>query len=220
MTSKLLAFGCSYTYGEGLEDCWNLKSKNSENLPPSIFAWPSILGENLNLEVQNLSIPGASNKLISHIILNTDISENDTVVILWTHKARHDILLDLNYYQRLLPSDKRRNTKTFFRDEFKFYINPGLASYFYTRFYNDLDFTIESLQKINHINYYLKSKKIKCYHFSIEEFNSEKIKWNDANITTVKFDKQLGKALDNSHPSAAAQEKLAREILEVIQNDH
>ena len=53
---RLIAFGCSNTYGQGLEDCHILP--NFPGPSPSKTAWPNTLGNLLNCsEVINQSKP-------------------------------------------------------------------------------------------------------------------------------------------------------------------
>lgn len=85
--SRLVAFGCSYTYGHGLPDC-----HLGTNLPgpkPSDLAWPSVLAKLLELEVVNRSNPGASNLHILWNLLNFKFKKDDICVVLWTHLHRH-----------------------------------------------------------------------------------------------------------------------------------
>lgn len=72
---KLIAFGCSFTRGDGLVD------RVSQ-------AWPAVLGGLLDLETENHGIQGASNKEIWRKILNTPIEPDDTVIVCWTFSQR------------------------------------------------------------------------------------------------------------------------------------
>jgi len=74
---RLIAFGCSYTEGIGL---------NKEE------TWPDVLANKLNLECINNGTSGASNKQILHNVLNFNFSPNDIVIILWTFHSRHCII--------------------------------------------------------------------------------------------------------------------------------
>jgi lysophospholipase L1-like esterase len=67
---RLVTFGCSNTYGVGLD------SRDD--------AWPSVLGDHLGLEVINNGIPGASNLEILHNILKYDFKHGDIVIAMWT----------------------------------------------------------------------------------------------------------------------------------------
>ena len=43
---RLVAFGCSYTYGHGLPDC--IMAKGRAGKRPSKFAWPYLLAKKLD----------------------------------------------------------------------------------------------------------------------------------------------------------------------------
>ena len=71
---RLIAFGCSDTYGDGLEH-------------PS-HGWPAILAKEFNLNLINKAIPGASVKRTTFTIQEFDFLRNDQVVILWPYYTR------------------------------------------------------------------------------------------------------------------------------------
>ena len=73
--SRLVAFGCSYTYGYGLSDCHIEPNKPGPN--PSKLAWPSLLANMLDLEVVNCSNIGASNIHILWRLINFDFKNDD-----------------------------------------------------------------------------------------------------------------------------------------------
>ena len=84
---RLIAFGCSNTYGQGLEDCYVPPGPGPR---PSKTAWPNTLGNLLNCsEVINQSAPGASNKLIWKTIVDFNFKQDDLVFIMWSHLERH-----------------------------------------------------------------------------------------------------------------------------------
>ena len=86
---RLLAFGCSFTVGQGLPDVY-------PEIKPSSYAWPSVLGNMLGYEVVNNGSPGAGNAEIAAKILRTDFKEDDLCVILWSHFTRYDYFVYRN----------------------------------------------------------------------------------------------------------------------------
>ena len=72
---RLLTVGCSWTYGDELE-----------NIQEHRFS--SILGRKLGADVVNLAKNGYSNHAIARIFLETDISEYDLVLVQMTHPSR------------------------------------------------------------------------------------------------------------------------------------
>ena len=80
--SRLIAFGCSLTYGFGLPDCYVSDMQHGPN--PSVHAWPALTATALKLDIVNKAISGASNLKILNEILNFDFNIEDTVIILWS----------------------------------------------------------------------------------------------------------------------------------------
>jgi hypothetical protein len=92
--SKLVTFGCSFTFGSGLPDCCN-----NNCLVPSNYAWPSILGKELSLIVDNQSLPGSSNFEILQHILKYNFCESDIAVIMWTLPDRDLVFKDSLFFK-------------------------------------------------------------------------------------------------------------------------
>jgi hypothetical protein len=69
--SRIVAFGCSFSYGHYLDD-------------PNTQAWPAILGKLLNVSSINKSRNGASNLEILTNILKFNFKPDDIVVVGWT----------------------------------------------------------------------------------------------------------------------------------------
>jgi len=77
-SGKLLAVGCSYTFGA---ECDNNET------------WPSILAEKLNMDCVNLGQKGVGNECIYSKTLDAITTEDyDLVVIMWTEFMRTDWL--------------------------------------------------------------------------------------------------------------------------------
>lgn len=83
--TRLVAFGCSFTYGSKLLDC------PADSKTPSAMSWPAILGRKLDCLVINKGIPGAGNLQILYEILNFKFEPDDIVVILWSNISRGTI---------------------------------------------------------------------------------------------------------------------------------
>lgn len=88
---RLIAFGCSNTYGHGLLDCKAL-SGWGHGPTPSKYSWPFQLGKMLKVgKVINQGNPGASNKEIAKAITDFDFDKDDLVVVGWSFIERHCI---------------------------------------------------------------------------------------------------------------------------------
>ena len=73
---RLLTVGDSFTYGDELSD---------QNL-----AWPYLLANKINYQVDNLARPGESNTaILRNAMLNADSA--DLVIIAWSHYARMEM---------------------------------------------------------------------------------------------------------------------------------
>lgn len=96
--ARLIAFGCSYTYGQGLPDC----HKNGNIGPnPSNLAWPSLVAAKLGITVQNLAFPGSGNAEILDKVLRFKFERDDICMIIWSHFVRYDHFKVIsNYHPR------------------------------------------------------------------------------------------------------------------------
>lgn len=194
---RLIAFGCSLTYGHGLKDCFETLDK------PSEYAWPSIVSKYMNRECVNKSNPGASNKRIWNNIINFNYRENDIVFVLWTYPERTSII--------------KRNSVVD--------IGPWMDSVYYN-LYDEYDSNLMSKLFINHSNMFLTEKNIKVYNLVAGEGTDDIINLNNkiANNLPVyiyKLKKKYPKALDKNHPGQECHYAFAKEILNClgIEND-
>src|SRR6056297_1465073 len=104
--SRLITFGCSHTYGQGLSDC---RVNTYEPGPtPSKFAWPQVLADKLNLECVNMSEPGTSPKRNWYSITNFDFNEDDIVIVKWPNPNKTCIIKE-DKIEHLAPWDKSNN---------------------------------------------------------------------------------------------------------------
>ena len=79
MKKKLLAIGCSFTYGEELPD-------------PATQAWPALLAQDIDYELTNLGVCGGSNDYIFRTAIEaTALADYDLVVIQWTERSRAEV---------------------------------------------------------------------------------------------------------------------------------
>lgn len=211
--SRLVTFGCSHTYGHGLEDC--IIEGNRPGPLPSKFAWPNHLGNMLGLETINMARPGASNLEILCNILKFDFQDTDIVVILWTDHAR-----DLVF----IPYPTGPNGLGFMPiGTWMTLEDNGVDVESWLKVHNDYDLYVRSLMNIHHAESYLENKKIKNKSFSINQKNlshtfPDFLKINNlsnAELWDLMFF-QYDKALDGGHPGPIAQQKLAEEIYKHI----
>ena len=85
---KILAIGCSFTFGSELPDDIGGTTVNN---PPSQLSFPSILGKIVNAQVTNLGLPGGSNSRTFRLAVNETLKEDyDLVICAWTDNSRAD----------------------------------------------------------------------------------------------------------------------------------
>ena len=215
--SKLYAFGCSHTWGEGQADCLNYNNDRGQNTSatPSQYAWPALLGKMLDKEVVNLGRPGCSNRYISQQILNTAIQKNDMVVVLWTEHNRSTIFPTESIQLAKVATNihPTRNTKVS-KNYYKWIHNP----------YNSF---LESLEAVNLANYALQKHR-HVYNFKADFASGRNIgalddayeypKWNKVTLINQSLH-YVDLAPDNDHPGPESQKLIARDMLERITNN-
>ena len=185
---RIIAFGCSYTYGHGLPDC--LDKDGYPGVYPSNFAFPALLSKKLNCEYINLGKSGNSNKEIWHDILNFQFRENDISIVTWTYYDRYCII----------KPDKIQRINPWIKKERIFYMNYN----------NRNDMILDFYNRLNHIQLYLDKIKITNLNYIVEENNMLPPDWNFTNIIG-KFE-MLDKATDNCHPGIQSHAVFADEI--------
>lgn len=149
--NKIFAFGCSQTFGHGLEDCY--REENGfyhAGGEPSKFAYPQLIGDAVGKEVINLSRPGASNKhILQQIKLNqSEINKDDIVIIHWTYIERHAVFVN----------DERDNLNIKSTDTDK------VSKLYYKHIYRDSDACIVTRWYMNYAHLTLKAQGVKSIH--------------------------------------------------------
>lgn len=197
--SRLVAFGCSYTYGHGLPDC--IKGKYDPGEVSSKFAWPELLAKSLDLECVNISRPGASNFEILDTLLNFNLQKDDLVVVLWTFFSRDMVFEDsaerkyihINYPPETIKSWVETHGPT----------DLMLRSWFY----------------MHHANCYLKIRNQDFYFLHVNQhpdFLKLKPSWADSiDILRTNFSRlarNYEKTPDNNHPGVAAHQAVTKLI--------
>ena len=200
---RLIAFGCSHTYGNGLDDCWIDKDRMAPK--PSQYAWPSVLSDMLNIECINMAIGGASNKQILDAVLNFDFRDDDITFIKWTHFDRYCVHLNDGTVFKIGNWKNDITNKSYFAHVHSFY-----DSY--------VDFCIRS----NYAKFYLDSEVIEHYHLTCADLYNpkyKKLKWDKATFLKSRlshYRDKYPKALDGLHAGKEAQYKYAESIYREI----
>ena len=159
---RLITFGCSYTYGQGLPDI-KLMPFTGYPISSSKLGWAALLSQKLKLELINVSYPGASNIEILYNILTFNFNPDDIVVIMWTHPVR-DIVFD-----KWTNTVSRRTRLGFWRKKkYKLWEDQIDVK----------DFITKTWIYIHHADIVLKEKKLKYIHYpqNIKEYEDYTIK--------------------------------------------
>lgn len=141
--NRLIAFGCSSTYGQGLPDC-----PTGIDQPPSRFAWPNLLSKELNLEEVNTSMWGVPNKSILLKILNFPFQKDDLAIVLWSFQHRGYIFENDGTPKSIMHT----NTDCEYQKDF-FMVH------------SEYDLVNDSILFMHHAGEYLKNKKITHLQF-------------------------------------------------------
>ena len=98
--ARLVAYGCSFTYGTGLSDSYYSYEPDWYGpLQPSLDqSWAAVAARELGMTVVNRGVPGASNLEILVRALRSAHEPGDILVFLWTHHPR-----DLTFTEQPIP---------------------------------------------------------------------------------------------------------------------
>ncbi len=193
-TRRLVAFGCSLTYGHGLADCYQENGREGPN--PSVQAWPSLVGKRLGIPIDNRGIPGGSNKEIWHDVMSSKFKEGDAVAILWTYINRHCLLFP-DYIDRYGPWRGSVRSKKWIEHHF-----------------NDYDATLDLLGKVDHVRHYLDKKKIKNFHYFADHYITKQTIFPEYNKPEKYFIRDvIDFARDGQHPGAKTQQAFADQLI-------
>lgn len=135
---RLIAFGCSYTQGIGLD---GLTYKEHEYYrspqdailyikPASEHAWPHLLADKLNLECINLGRGGSSPKFVYQMIKEFQFQTNDIVIIQWPSVSR-----------RVVWAEESVDSSTPYNPKIHIEFSPYdfIAEDYYRKYHTDFD---------------------------------------------------------------------------------
>jgi len=221
--SRLIAFGCSFTYGHGLPDC--LLANNEPGDQPSKFSWPYELGKLTNRQVLNLSVPGSSNQEILKRILSTEYMPDDLAVILWTHYSRDELYVDSTFHGHNKDEFGECTVPigSWMVDHDSYTAETRQLAKFYYLAHQDIDLLNRNWFRIHHAETYLNSINIKNRSFFVEgkTFIDSAMKYlnfknlSDLSLYSIMFEK-FDKADDGTHPGLEAHRQMALEIYKNI----
>lgn len=101
MITRVQAWGCSFTWGEGLDPPRLLGRQTA-----SAAAWPSLVAQSLGVPLLNHAEPGASNVWIADRITGTEFAQGDLVLIMWTWPQRTTRNIRQQQHQHILANSR------------------------------------------------------------------------------------------------------------------
>ena len=202
--ARLITFGCSCAFGQGLADCLNTDFLDIHSSSPSQLGWPSQVGQKLGVPVINKSWPAASNMEILYNILEFDYQEGDIVVIMWSNYLR-DV-----YFTSLFKFP-------FFRRRLGVWKKTALARKWIDNM-SEQDYIKKSWIYIHHAGLHLKNKNIKYIHYPAYPKELDKHKLPFLDIENYYSDGAVYNdiALDGSHPGPESHKLMAERIFNII----
>ena len=209
---RLVAFGCSHTFGEGITEV-DICRKGAQ---PSLYSWPTVLNRYLikkaNVRVLNYGEPGASNSLILQQIKQHTWKPKDIAVILFTYPTRYTHYEDEQVYTNILPG------RLMFKND--------MVNKYYYKMYTDYHIEKTNLIDIEHAYLFLKynnipfvSRFVKPLITEVQDQMSPDVK-RDMVTTLSHFaekncrDNLLGH--DNAHYSIQVHDAWARTLIKPI----
>ena len=207
MKHRLVTFGCSYTFGQGLPDCKSTRvfGCTFDSPTPSKLGWAQQVADALGLDLINKSIPGSSNLEILYAILEFEFKENDIVVIMWSHSLR-DMFIKTIF--NILP----------FRQKLGPWKTSSIALK-WTAQLSEHDYAMRTWIYMHHAGLYLGKNKIRFIHYpaTMQELNKFKM----PTLTIDNLHKQgiihLDQCVGDTHPGLKSNAATANIITGILQ---
>jgi hypothetical protein len=216
---RIIASGCSFTYGHGLKDCFSPPLGHGPN--PSKFAWPSVVANLTNSECINVSAPGGGNNRIIKQLLEVDLNEGDIVTVLWSYTTRgteFKINETLNHGEW---DENYLKSRLEYSNALDLYLKNTISIYNFTKYLESKNVKIiyqfiDELTNINKDNIHtpLFTKlwaELEKYDYSNSTFNEAQLLLKNGYIQ--------GFALDGRHPNEVWHNELGQRVYNVIDNN-
>ena len=209
--ARLIAFGCSFTYGHGLPDC---AIGNDAGPEPSQHSWPALLADKLGRSVVNMSRPGSGNTEILWKLINFDFEPDDLCVIMWSYFTRSEFYVFTEDPKGFRIKEDKNNPR--------FYLNEDMFLQ-----HN----IIANLLTMDHAARYLEDLNIKSYAIIGPKRVDNKLKVGSGNFYFREHDKinisnldlsfDLTQCiedagLDGCHPGIKSHRRIAKTLYERI----
>jgi hypothetical protein len=227
--TRLIAYGCSYTYGHSLEDCVDPNNLALPGDKPSAFAYPQQIADALGIdECINRAVPGSGNLNILLKLLEYDYKPDDVVIVMWTNFYRSALIqenssvLNLNHW---LISDEpsrsgirpflvdyiRKNTDVT-RENYK-----NIARKFY-EIHSDKHLMTSAWMHMDYAKLHLNRLNIKNIQLSHSIWNLEDCLTADPRDSLYDFNDFIDFGIDKIHPGIETHTLWTNEILKIYEN--
>ncbi|SRR6056297_1594173 len=221
MNKRLVAFGCSHTFGVGLPDSEYCKKRDT-SFKPSQLSWAGHVAKTMNRELVNKGWPGGSNKRIWHSIVNFDYHDDDLVIIQWSHFQRF-VFFFPELEEKIHPNYRRINLHMVGKSIFKDKCLPH-DNIFYEHFYCPYDLQVDMLLRIQAAQDFFDKRNIRYYQIpflysSNWKWAKEHKWWYPKNNIDLYFDEYRNEyptALDNRHLGEQGQRQFGIDIVNEI----
>lgn len=109
--NKVIAFGCSFTYGHELSDCPTHDYPTHSNL-----TYAALTAKHLSKDYQCCAVGASANNAISRHIIESvaSIGCDDLVLVMWSFPIRRELLSETGYCS-ITPGDQHDFSKQYFR---------------------------------------------------------------------------------------------------------
>jgi hypothetical protein len=227
--SRLIAYGCSYTYGHSLDDCVDPDNEALPGSVPSKFAYPQQVADALGIdECVNRAVPGSGNFNILLQLLDYDYRPDDVVIVMWTNFYRAAIIqqdssvVNLNHwlitgepsnpsFRNFLVDYIRRGTDLT-REKYK-----NIALKFYD-IHSDKHLMTTAWMYMDYAKLHLDRLNIKNLQLSHSVWNLKDCLTSDPRDSTHDFNEFIDVGVDKIHPGIKTHTLWAKEILKIYEN--
>jgi len=201
--SRIISFGCSFTFGTSLPDC----IRGHRDDPPSQYAWPSVIGRTIRRPVKNFAVPGASNLEILYTIDRNQsyLKPNDRVFIMWSFLER-TCVIDDNSVRQIGPWIDKPYAEKYYQ----FLHSDYHDKFVYPILIREADRILRS--KVNQV-FYLEVQPSNCFPLTLLPIDYDSV----YDLTETVSSLHLG--ADGQHPGIIKHENLAKSILKHARSD-
>ena len=221
---RIVAFGCSHTYGHSLPDC--VVDKYLPGPHPSHFAFPSLIAKELDVLCINKSIPASSNLQILLNILQFNFLPDDLVLVMWTFPNRGTLLTNEKQPIRitpwLIPDDKGMLLINYCAKKDKMSTDTiiDMAKSFY-KTHSDYHLRLMSWLYMDMASMFLDKLKIKKFFTTFDDsWDISENPISDCRSIKDPFEYSIiDYGNDDSHPGLETHKIWANKILEVLKNN-